>query len=463
MVGHRAALDLERKRRQVTGAMPSSRRKRSEAVSSSASAAASGNPPVDESEYPPRYTSLGKAGSATTGLDADTFLTEGHPDFARCLATSYGGFVVERSTDDDRSKSSVRQDTRLRQVLATLDQHRAFQHDVIQPLGLGTPCTETKVARTLIGDAGITYKYLNLRIFAHPWSEDPGGAEEAEGDMRSACAGLRQLNGKLAKRARRHLHRQGLGGSAAYNVVLINRARPLSEISDDLKTDPLFNMGKVAVSWHADSSLQHESTIGVCIAHHGGEGFATDRGSVILPEASSAQGESSRARRCADSHLPWRVGLRVLRDIEGPRILGFKDPKRAQSHLRDDYTPPVAVDVRDGDVYFMLGNFNHHHQVGLPAPRWHAVWCLTCGRGCTYTHPLADAGCRARPMSAACGAYRRSRLAVQQHPSRCRDRGPHICVDQDPLQGRACRQRGCGSVVGGAVEDGAASAKRSGV
>jgi hypothetical protein len=42
--------------------------------------------------------------------------------------------------------------------------------DVTQPLGLGTKLAPTFVRRTLVGENGITYKYLGLRMFAHPWA-----------------------------------------------------------------------------------------------------------------------------------------------------------------------------------------------------------------------------------------------------------------------------------------------------
>jgi len=48
--------------------------------------------------------------------------------------------------------------------------------DVTQPLGLGTKLAPTFVRRTLVGENGITYKYLGLRMFSHPWQ--PGAAYE---------------------------------------------------------------------------------------------------------------------------------------------------------------------------------------------------------------------------------------------------------------------------------------------
>ena len=51
------------------------------------------------------------------------------------------------------------------------------------------------------------------------------------------------------------------GGSCAFNLTLINRME-CSSAKRDLKPEPMFDMGKCSVSWHADSCLQDFSTIG---------------------------------------------------------------------------------------------------------------------------------------------------------------------------------------------------------
>ena len=51
-------------------------------------------------------------------------------------------------------------------------------------------------------------------------------------------------------------------GSTRFRLTLINRMEPTA-LKPDLKEEPEFGMGKVSVSWHADSSLEHESTIAV--------------------------------------------------------------------------------------------------------------------------------------------------------------------------------------------------------
>ena len=54
-----------------------------------------------------------------------------------------------------------------------LDKMNIFQHDITQPAGLNTKLAKTLVSRCLVGDAGITYKYLGIRMFSIPWN--PGG------------------------------------------------------------------------------------------------------------------------------------------------------------------------------------------------------------------------------------------------------------------------------------------------
>ena len=93
-------------------------------------------------------------------------------------------------------------------------------------------------------------------------------------------------------------------GSCKFNLTLIN----LSEAKEaDLKEEKKYAMGKVAVSWHKDSSLRPFSTIGVY--HH-------------TPK--SAQDAS------------WKVAMCC------------------------SVAPALVAPLRDGQAYFMLGNFNHH-------------------------------------------------------------------------------------------------------
>ena len=50
-----------------------------------------------------------------------------------------------------------------------LEAHGFYRFDITQPHGLNSRCATTFVTRCLVGEPGITYKYLGLRMFSHPW------------------------------------------------------------------------------------------------------------------------------------------------------------------------------------------------------------------------------------------------------------------------------------------------------
>jgi alpha-ketoglutarate-dependent dioxygenase FTO len=93
-----------------------------------------------------------------------------------------------------------------------------YKFDVNQPMGLGTKLSRTFVSRCVVGDAGITYKYLGTRIFAYPWTDGEEGATPH-------CVALRELNAQLVGRTLSLLASMGRPevGSCQYNLVLVNR------------------------------------------------------------------------------------------------------------------------------------------------------------------------------------------------------------------------------------------------
>ena len=89
--------------------------------------------------------------------------------------------------------------------------------------------------RILVGEPGITYKYLGLRIFAHPWR--PGGDGDGSGSGSSSggggdgntCLGgaaiVGELNAHLQQQTARLLalaRPQQQSGSCTFNLTLIN-------------------------------------------------------------------------------------------------------------------------------------------------------------------------------------------------------------------------------------------------
>lgn len=178
-----------------------------------------------------------------------------------------------------------------------------YQYDVVMAGGKHT--SRTFVKRTLVGDPGITYKYLGLRLFAHAWS-GPGTLP-----VMQAIGRMNKHMVEMTKKYKDH-------GKCDYNLTLINFMEPSSHSKIGFKDEAFYGMGKVSVSWHADSSLEENSSIGV---YH------------CLPTQKASKWD-------------WRIALRRNEDntAQGRNI------------------PPIAVATKDKDAYFLLGTFNETHQ-----------------------------------------------------------------------------------------------------
>ena len=251
----------------------------------------------------------------------DDFLRNQKPyidSFQAALKTSYEGFAVDESIGRPNESN-------VRQAMDELLQKHVFRTDVTQPFGLGTKCAKTYVTRCCVGQQGTTYKYLGLRMFAHPWSSSPT---------------IASLKSTLAERSQHHLthldeiraarEAPSTRGRADFDICLINRM----EASKDLKLEPSIGKEKSCVSWHADSSLEHFSTIAV---YH-----------TILP--------NKKNESCVKD---WSVALRVAHNSEGPA--SSRRGTDIESSIVTE-TPPIAVSLDSGSAYYLLDDFNHHHQ-----------------------------------------------------------------------------------------------------
>jgi len=243
--------------------------------------------------------------------------------FQQALETCYEGFVV------DDAKQLKDQHGPVENALQVMEAAGFFRVDVTQPFGLGTKCARTYVTRCLVGEPGTTYKYLGLRMFAHPWNQS--GKDE----VKNALATVGKLNATLTERTEHHLAEldkkrrsrggEAIRGRAGFDIALINRM----ESVDGLKDEPSMGEGKCSVSWHADSSLEHYSTIAVY---------------QLLSKECNDEGK-------------WTVGLRVAHNSEGPRA-----SHRGTDIAIDSESPPIAVSLPSRSTYYMLEDFNHHHQ-----------------------------------------------------------------------------------------------------
>lgn len=253
--------------------------------------------------------------------------------FQHAIETSYEGFVVDAPNVMEEHHKAVDD------ALATMEAAGFFRVDVTQPFGLGTKCAKTYVTRCLVGEPGTTYKYLGLRMFSHSWQKPIGTASSSSSSqttrVKHALETIGNLNTALTLRTQKHLSdldmkRRARGseltrGRAGFDVALINRM----ESPVGLKDEPSMGQGKCSVSWHADSSLEHFSNIAV---YH------------LLDKEPNTDGK-------------WSVGLRVAHNSEGPQA-----SRRGTDISVVSDTPPLAVSLPSGCTYYMLDDFNHHHQ-----------------------------------------------------------------------------------------------------
>ena len=289
-------------------------------------------------------------------------------DFTSCLQQCYRGFHWEKP---ESLPSSLH--TSFEKTFDALNE--LFLYDAVQPGGKRV--SQTFVKRTLIGKPGSTYRYLGLRLFSHPWcpvdkegdakldtdnnDDDNGNSDGAIASLVALGYGLKcasaliemgTLNAELVKRTQLLLQEQvsphvpdGLVGPSDYTLTLVNRMEPTND-KKDLKKETTYGMGKTSVSWHKDSGLMDFSSIAV---YH------------TLTKISDDYREDED--RPSDE---WRVALRVA------------------SSIKDTKTPPLAVSLPTGALYYLLDDFNHNHE--------HAV--LAGGNQLRYssTHRVAREG-----------------------------------------------------------------------
>jgi hypothetical protein len=201
----------------------------------------------------------------------------------------------------------------------------------------------TRVQRLLVGDAGMTYRYSGVRLFAHPWSAAAGAEASAPpAALDQPMRWMRALNSQLQSMTQSALEStyQHAGDSpsarspdgAAYNLALINYLDP-STHRRPLRVEPYYRMGPLAVGWHRDESLRPLSSIAV---YHSSE------------EADASEEEC------------WHIALKRAWDIE---------------------TPAVKVPLHSGDAYIMAYDLNTTHQ--------HAVLAGT-GKRFSSTHRVGE-------------------------------------------------------------------------
>lgn len=177
---------------------------------------------------------------------------------------------------------------RVRAALHALQRRGCLFRDLVRIRGRDV---FTAVSRSLLGRPGDTYRYLGTRLFALPWHSAGQGAEPdacCDRELRDACRALWELNeffcedvgrGKAGgSRGADEDPPGGQGSSKAdaadateeeaaapapprFNITLLNYMDPAA--MNDLKEEPYYGMGKMAVSWHHDENLVPLSPVAV--------------------------------------------------------------------------------------------------------------------------------------------------------------------------------------------------------
>lgn len=231
------------------------------------------------------------------------------------LDRCYDGFLV------DGSQAYCEEfHNKFKSALLKMDSDNLFQYDFTQPAGLNTLVKKTLVTRCLVGDCGITYKYLGIRMFSHPWNDEGS----------PVCKDIKTLNDQMVDRTSVLLKesKRSEYGSCNYNLTLINKC--FAAETGCHKKDPMFSKDKLSVSWHADSSLEHFSSIGV---YH------------FVVGGNESRDES------------WKIALRVQHYSEGP-----SHGKKTAGDSISCTVPPIAIPLPSRSSYYLLDDFNHHHQ-----------------------------------------------------------------------------------------------------
>ncbi|XP_026070916.1 alpha-ketoglutarate-dependent dioxygenase FTO-like isoform X1 [Carassius auratus] len=149
-----------------------------------------------------------------------------------------------------------------------------------------------------------------------------------------------------------------VGRLVQFNITLINYMDPT--VMTQLKEEPYYGMGKMAVGWHHDENLVPLSPVAVysysCpaepknegVTEKDGQGQSKDKeketeteGEGTCKEELKEEREGLEKEEVQKEKACWRVGLKVAWDI---------------------HTPGLALPLQSGDCYYMTDDLNRTHQ-----------------------------------------------------------------------------------------------------
>lgn len=186
-------------------------------------------PRVQDAHTPQSTPSNTRSGEPSYARIQKKFLTEEDGvAFSDLVKDHYNGFVHVPGDQVQPSNFHVK----AKAALQHLRDANYYQYDIVMAGGKHT--SRTFVKRTLVGDPGITYKYLGLRLFAHAWS-GPG--------VLPVMKTIGELNQHMIDMTRTYKD----FGQCNYNLTLINFMEPSSHSKIGLKDEAFYGMGKLFV------------------------------------------------------------------------------------------------------------------------------------------------------------------------------------------------------------------------
>uniref|UniRef100_A0A3Q0QZN6 Alpha-ketoglutarate-dependent dioxygenase FTO n=1 Tax=Amphilophus citrinellus TaxID=61819 RepID=A0A3Q0QZN6_AMPCI len=312
------------------------------------------------------------------------FLAPSNRGFQQLWDTSYSGLVLRKSCSLPAELHS-----RVQAALLTLRRKGCLLKDLVR---VRDRDVFTAVSRALLGEPGHTYRYLDTRLFAIPWhSEDTDvkGQNCCDPDLRAACKALWELNtffctdvsqlkegdrltqwvkgeseakqGEEGDTESKHSEdsknseggdsEQGCSqpsppqvctGPVKFNVTLLNYMDPAA--MSQLKEEPYYGMGKMAVGWHHDENLITHSPVAVySYSCHDDKGKT--KSCFLSMPCKNGRRERNRGGESSEGgsgdKACWRIGLKVAWDI---------------------HTPGLMLPLESGDCYYMRDDLNSTHQ-----------------------------------------------------------------------------------------------------
>ena len=294
------------------------------------------------------------------------------------------------STTDNENHYQDHFHSNYQRVLQSL--YHYYQYDII--MAGGKHSSRTFVRRTLVGEPGMTYKYLGLRLFTHAWrggkscedDDDVTTTKKVSKTVPAVLHSVYLLNQAMKRMTEQQMQMyQSKTGKVVpkhlydYNITLINYMEPCNEMKNQkstnhisqLRDEEFYGMGKASVSWHADSSLQDNSCIGV---YHtlfenklGDIPTKTQHKKISMTKRYHGNNEEFKGNDDSD----WKIALRPNPTAPTTGSFGVGKKGRLDGGNKSSHNtsmrlhptpPPIVVPTKSGDAYFLLDEFNHQFQ-----------------------------------------------------------------------------------------------------